>query len=532
MPDDAQLLRRYVQENSEDAFRELAQRYLDLVYSAALRQLGGDVHRAQDVAQVVFATLARKAASLTNHPALVGWLYNATHRAAASMARAEARRYAREQKAFVVNEVLSSNDETIDWQRVRPVLDEAMRQLGDSDREAILLRYFGRRPFAEIGAALQLSEDAARMRVERALEKLHVQLLRRGITSTVSALAAVLTCEAVASAPAGLLATVSGYAVATANATGGAAIASWISMSITKTTISVVAVAAIGLTAYQMSKVHRADAMIATLTRERDSLAKRIEAEPKQVNARVAALSNQGTKPAAVPFSPPAWPGFPRLEKLLRDPAYRKLQVITARGQLDGRYAPLFKALSLPPEQLDQFKNLLVEKQMAATDAVWAAHDQGISPFTNHEELVQAIQDAVGSVDGQIKTMLGDDVYGQFQQYEQTQPERNVVNQLEKSLSYTQTPLTGDQANQLIQALQQAAPTTSAQKPSIATNGLTGITIVGSPAYTVTDQAISLAQTVLSPNQVAALQQIQLQQQAQKQMNLLSGNRSTVTPSN
>src|SRR2546430_2304208 len=99
MLDDAQLLRRYVDEKSNAAFAELVARHVDLVYSAALRQVGGGTHRAEDVAQVVFITLARKAPALTQHPVLTGWLYTTTHFAATKALRTEWRRRAREQEA-------------------------------------------------------------------------------------------------------------------------------------------------------------------------------------------------------------------------------------------------------------------------------------------------------------------------------------------------------------------------------------------------------------------------------------------------
>jgi len=459
MPDDAQLLRRYVQENSEAAFRQLAERYLDLVYSAALRQLGGDTHRAQDVAQVVFATLARKASALTTHPVLAGWLYCATYRAAASMARNEARRYAREQKAVAMNEVPSSPEQTVDWDRVRPVLDAAMRRLNDSDREAVLLRYFARRPFAEIGVALKLSEDAARMRVERALEKLHMQLRRRGITSTASVLAVVLAGEAVASAPAGLLATVSASSVAAATGgTGAAVLATWFSMSMTKAIISAVAIAAIGSTLYQIGQTRRAEAALAALILERDGIAKRLGAEQeqnRQLQRRIAGVGAQARGTAGVQPKKSS-PGTANIS-LERDSEYRKLQATQLESQLDGRFAPLFKALGLSPEQLAQLKKILVERQMAATDAAVEARAQGITPATDSDGWGQAIRDAVDSVDNQIKTTLGDNVYGQFQQYLQTLPERAVVNKLQEALGYTPTPLTVDQSNELILAFQQVA---------------------------------------------------------------------------
>lgn len=237
---DAELLRRYAAEKSEEAFAGLVRRHLDLVYSAALRQTGGDGHRAQDVAQIVFTTLARKAGALTRHPMLAGWLYTATQHAAAKTMRTEWRRRAREQEAHRMQEILSSEESSTDWDRVRPVLDEAMRDLNERDREAVLLRFFARQPFAGIGTALNLSEDAARMRVERALEKLHGLLARRGVTSTSAALAVVLANQGTLAAPAGLALSVTGTALA-AGAGGGATATFLTFMGINKTSVGVLA---------------------------------------------------------------------------------------------------------------------------------------------------------------------------------------------------------------------------------------------------------------------------------------------------
>ncbi len=219
MTDDAELLRRYADEKSEDAFAELVRRHLGLVYHAALRQCGGDAHRAQDVAQTVFADVARKARSLARRPALAGWLHTSTRYAAAQAVRGEVRRQRREQEAHAMNEILAKangDDAAAEWERMRPVIDEALHALGERDRDAVLARFFEGRAFAEIGARLALSEDAARMRVERALEKLRVALGKRGITSTAAALALALANQAGAAVPAGLAASVTGAALAEA----------------------------------------------------------------------------------------------------------------------------------------------------------------------------------------------------------------------------------------------------------------------------------------------------------------------------
>jgi RNA polymerase sigma factor (sigma-70 family) len=248
MIEDAELLRRFAEDHSEAAFGELVQRHLRLVYFAALRQVGGDAHRANDVAQSVFTDLARKARGLTRHGSLTGWLYTSTHYAAAKAVRAEQRRQAREQEAHRMQDIISPSEPSADWDRLRPVLDDVMLQLNDRDREAVLLRYFEDRPFAEVGARLRLSEDAARMRVERALDKLRRLLAQRGVASTSAALGLALTSQAGLAAPAGLAGAVTVVALsAAATAVAPAGLFTFFAMSkLSMTVSSALALAGIG----------------------------------------------------------------------------------------------------------------------------------------------------------------------------------------------------------------------------------------------------------------------------------------------
>jgi len=201
---DQDLLLRHAQEGSGDAFEELACRHMDLVYSAALRQVSGDHCEAADVVQEVFLELARKAARVARHPAPVGWLYTTTRRMALRRIRTRRQREFQEQTAHAMHAMGADGGETADWERLGPVLDEALHELRESDRLAILWRYFERRSFPELGARLGLGENGARMRVARALEKLRTRLRRRGITSSASAVAMALEGAAVTAAPAGL----------------------------------------------------------------------------------------------------------------------------------------------------------------------------------------------------------------------------------------------------------------------------------------------------------------------------------------
>src|SRR5882724_4840264 len=239
MSDDAELLRRYAETGSEEAFAELVRRHLNLVYFAALRQVGGDTHRAKDVTQTVFTDLARKAAALSRHAVLAGWLYTSTHYAAAKVARAERRRKTHEQEAETMKEILQDATPATDWERLRPVLDDVMLQLNEPEREAVLLRFFEGRPFADLGAKLRLSEDAARMRVDRALEKMHALLAKRGVTSTTAALGLALANQVAATAPVGLATTVTGAAA------GGATLTGITFMSLTKLQLGITGALAI-----------------------------------------------------------------------------------------------------------------------------------------------------------------------------------------------------------------------------------------------------------------------------------------------
>lgn len=202
---DTELLRQFARDGSETAFAELVRRHVDLVFSAALRQVGPDIQSAEDVTQAVFTDLARKASTLGRHSALTGWLYSSTRYEAILHRRTESRRIARETStATAMSQQLAAATPEPDWNRLHLVLDEAMHDLPDDDRQAVLMRYFEKRPLAEIGTRLGLSENTVRMRVDRALDKLHAALGKRGITSTAAALGTVLGANAVASTPAGV----------------------------------------------------------------------------------------------------------------------------------------------------------------------------------------------------------------------------------------------------------------------------------------------------------------------------------------
>lgn len=222
MTDDAELLRRYARERTESAFTELVQRHAGLVYSAALRQVGGDRALAQDVSQSVFTDLARKAASLCSRPVLVSWLYTSTRFAALKALRGRQRRQLHEQEAHAMHDIEQGELSIADWEQVRPLIDQAVCGLPEEDRAAILMRYFENQPFAAIGARLGIGENSARMRTERALEKLRVVLRDHGVASTGAALSYSLATHAVAAPPLELIAALASGAIAKAVGVGSA----------------------------------------------------------------------------------------------------------------------------------------------------------------------------------------------------------------------------------------------------------------------------------------------------------------------
>jgi RNA polymerase sigma factor (sigma-70 family) len=292
MTHDAELLRRYAADSSEAAFTELVQRHVNLVYSAALRLVNGDTHRAQDVTQQVFTELARQAKRLTRHSALLGWLYTTTRLMALRSIRTDQRRHAREQEANVMNEIFREPAAQPDWEHLRPVLEDAMHELGEKDRLAVLLRYFQNKNLADVGAALGLNENAARMRVNRALEKLREQLARKGVTSTASALSLALAANAVTAAPPAFVATLASASLVTATAATASTFTILNFMAMSKLQMGIVtAMVAAGLVTPLVIQ-HRAQTK---LREENQSLWQQVE-RLSQLQAANEALSNHAER--------------------------------------------------------------------------------------------------------------------------------------------------------------------------------------------------------------------------------------------
>jgi RNA polymerase sigma factor (sigma-70 family) len=241
--DDHELLAQYAHNESEAAFAVLLARYVNLVYSAALRY-AGNPHHAEEITQAVFIILARKAGGLRRGTVLSGWLYQTARLTAANFVKGEMRRQRREQTAYMQSTL--TEPATAAWEQIGPLLDEAMGRLGEADRNAIVLRYFENKTALEIGTMLKLNEAAAHKRVNRAVEKLRKTFNKRGLTTTATVIAGAVAANSVQAAPAGLVVAIS------ATAAKGAAVTATVT-SLVKGTLKIMTYAklklAIGISA-------------------------------------------------------------------------------------------------------------------------------------------------------------------------------------------------------------------------------------------------------------------------------------------
>jgi len=280
MTSDLDLLGRFARENSQDAFAEIVRRHLNLVYSAALRQVRSP-QQAEDISQSVFADLARDAGKLNNAtggtPVLTAWLYAVTRRTAIDEIRKESRRQLREQIAV---EMTNMNATSSNWTQIAPLLDDAMAALDETDRSAILLRYFENKNLREVGETLGASEDAAQKRVSRAVERLREFFSKRNVTIGAGGLTVLISANAVQSAPVEMAATISAAAVlaGTAVSTSTTIVATKaIAMTtLQKTIIGTAFIAAVGTGVFEARQASHLRDQVQTLQQQQAPLAEQI----------------------------------------------------------------------------------------------------------------------------------------------------------------------------------------------------------------------------------------------------------------
>jgi RNA polymerase sigma factor (sigma-70 family) len=471
MTEARQLLRDYATTGSETAFQDVVVAYLNLVYSTALRLVNGDSHLAEDVTQRVFADLAKMAGDLSHDVMIGGWLHRHTCYIASKTIRTERRRQAREQQAVLMKELNESSPENIAV--LAPVLDDAINQLGSKDRQAIVLRFFEQRDFRSVGDALAVNEDAARKRVDRALDKLRVLLKRRGLTFSAAALGTALSSSAVSAAPAALAIGIAHSALATVASGGTTAIALLQFMSMTKFQAAIIATLVVAFSVplvLQQRTANRAQA-------ENEALRGQLQ-QMEQVTAENARLSNLLAK-----AQPPAPSGDKQqqrellklrgevgtLRKTAEDAAASAakateapLSGITAnpemqkmlRNQQKMALSAIYKGFAdrakLAPEKSEELNSFLADNVMTNIDHITAILREGKS--ASEMEQILARQEADSTE--HLKKVLGPEAYEKYEQYN-----RELASYL--TAEQFKTMLSGDkeakdaQGNQLFALMQQ-----------------------------------------------------------------------------
>jgi len=540
MPDDSELLRRYAEEGSQEAFATLVERYVGMLYGTACRQLGGS-QRADDVVQTVFIDLASKAKSLGQRPVLAGWLYTATHYAASKIQREEQRRQQRESEAQRMHESPENETSDASWEKLKPVLDEALATLNGNDREAILLRFFQAMPFSAVGENLQVSEEAARKRVDRAVEKLRHGLGKKGFVSTSAALALVLSQQTATAAPLGLAAKITTAAatglLGTAGASTPAALKFFAFMSTSKSIVAVSAIAllATGSALYEAKQLQSINADRAGLNQDRAALRSELktsnnqltefEREKKIAQTQIASLQHEleilkkaSAAPGTANRAQKSKGGNPAAnahalstdDLVTTDPEFQELNLKQEAAGLGLKFGALYRKLHLTPQQIAEFERIELERQRAIFDASSAAKTQGLS--VNDANLSAIEKEITLNSSKQMFDLLGEGI-NQLGPYCQALDAQDKVNSLAGYLYGTDAPLTLEQGEQMKQILSANTETSKY------------VGLVGTEAKTNVDAVMAQVGKVLSPTQAeifrAMTAKAQLEAQANKRAILL-----------
>jgi RNA polymerase sigma factor (sigma-70 family) len=519
MIDDPELLRRYVQEKSDAAFAELVQRHVDLVFSAALPRVGRNSQLAEDVTQRVFSDLARKAGTLTALPTLAGWLYTSTRFAASDVVRHERRLRARERVAHEMN-TLAMTDANVDWEQLRPVLEDAIDQLEPANRDAVALRFFGRKSFGDIAATLRLSEDAAQKRVDRSLDKLRTLLAQRGITSPTAALATVLAANVGTAAPAGLAAQVTTAALASLAATSGATAAGFLQLvgasKITSSVATTLALLVIGYGVYEYQAANAAGTALAGISMQETALhskladVARLQREANEASQLLAAQLEQARQAAAA--RPAAAAPSPAQQIDLKAIARQNLDLATAmaRASTRLRWGPFYRAHNLTESQIEAMERLQME-----ADTINGFAKNGTSSDPTENALRDQARTRLAEIQDALGALIGDAAEKDFGDYQWTADLRNIASAVALATYFTDTPLGADQGERLAQLL--IASSSWAERHGRV-----------DPASIKWDVVMPQAKEFLSSTQVAALEAAQMKAAFDEQYRKLTG--SPVAP--
>jgi RNA polymerase sigma factor (sigma-70 family) len=468
MTSDLELLQNYARNKSEESFAALVNRHLNLVYSAAFRQVRSP-QLAEEVAQSAFTDLARNAQRLAPDTILTAWLYQVTRRTAIDVVRREARRQLREQ---VASEMNAMNATASDWTHVEPFLDEAMHTLDDTDRAAVLLRYFENKSLREVGQTLGTSEDTAQKRVSRAVERLREFFSKRNVTVGTSGLAVLISANAVQSAPVGLAVMISTAAVLTGTAVSTSTIITatkTIAMTtIQKTVITATLAIVAGAGIYEAHQASTLRNQVQNLQQQQAPLAEQIQQLQRERNNATNRLASLADELAKVKKNPSevlklrGEVGALRQEKTIAasksainkitaNPETRKALRDQQKMGMSAIYSDLVNRLKLTPDQVGQFNDLLADHVMDSIDLITQAlHDN-----KTRGEVDQLFSTQDSTLRDKLLTLVGPDGLAQYLDYTKNLGSTLTTAQFAGSL--TGDPATvADKKSQLLQAMQQA----------------------------------------------------------------------------
>ena len=541
MSTDKELLLSYAEDGSEGAFTELVERYVKLVYSAAIRESQGDSNEAQDLTQAVFTGLARNAKRLAGHPALAGWLYTSVRFTAANLRRAAQRRLQREHTAYVMNQEPNPDPPEPLWRQVRPVLDDAMHELNQDDRTVVVLRFFEERSLKDVGEALGLNENAARMRVERTLEKLQGLLAKRGINSTAGGLAAVLTAGMFVSVPSGLAASVASAALAGAATTTSTAITLLQVLTMTKIQTAIVGavlVGAVALPVWQQTRLGRLSeenrqlqtqvgelaalktevARLQTIEKSKGEL-ERLRASDAQLRTELAGLRGRlsALKRNEAQSLLGKRPGDQAQDEAggtnQFGSAMSEMMKVATKQQALGQLERMKAKLNLSAEQEQQIREILLKQADTSSQAVQKMFTGKFNP-----DEIGKISKAAGNPEEQIKQILTPeqlDLYTQYKQDEAAGNARLAANaeMLQMQTALGLSPEQQDKVYNVLydQTLSQMNGKIDPPAPSVATNADPVAAMTQAMTQALERKAKAL-ESVLTPAQVEKYRELQSSQ--------------------
>ena len=561
---DQQLLRDYAGRQSEEAFAELVRRHVDLVYSAALRMVR-DVHLAKDVTQGTFVALAQNARQLTDRPVLSGWLHRTAQNLAANAVRSDVRRRAREQEAVAMNELLAAESDA-NWENIAAHLDAGLSELDETDRDAVLLRYFEKKSAQEMAGILGISDEAAQKRVSRAVEKLRDFFSKCKITVGAGGLTVLISANAVQSAPVGLAAAISATALAGTAVSTSTIIAATKTIAMTtlqKTIVTATVAVLAGGGIYEARQAAQLREQNQTLQQQQIPLAEQIQQlqqERDDATNRMAELIAENTElksgqnqkellalrgkvtllsqEVAKAAGDAAKKARNSMADMSSDPLMKDYMHAQTSRMVKRDYAKLFSELNLPQDKADALNDLIVKKQNMNIDTTFNLSSGNLD---------QSEMDKIGSaganqelaVSEEIKQLLGADDYSKFKNYESSMEQRSQISGPEgfaQELPAGQE-LTSDQTEQLISAMAEVKQNfqfSSGAKPGPSNLGITALMMekpaseINVDAFTaemqqLDDQYLARAQSILTPDQITAFQGYLANQIQNLKMSMIMG---------